>query len=415
MIGSGPAYTQRVPDPFVLGVNYWPRRKAMEWWKRFDRGEVRDEFDLIAELGLTKVRVFLLWEDFQPAPDRVSTRAIDDLIVVADTAADRGLGLDVTFFTGHMSGPSWAPEWLLAADAPPAPGGLQVISGGRPVSRGYRNPFTDPLALDAERMLLRNVVGALRGHPGVWLWNLGNEPDLFALPPSAETGSAWVASMSETIREVDQQTPVTIGLHLPSLEADNGLRVDSAFAACDYSVMHAYSVYADWADGPTDTELVPFVCALTAALSGKRVLAEEFGAPTAPPGEPTQQLTWQVGGVPRTRTLLAEDDLALYLDAVLPRLVEIGAAGALVWCFADYEQSLWNRPPLDRAQHERFFGLVRPDGSLKPHAEVLKRFAATSPVVSEVAPPSGLTISGDDYYAEPRENLLRLYREFRER
>ena len=67
-----------MPDPFVLGVNYWPRRKAMEWWKRFDRGEVRDEFDLIAALGLTKVRVFLLWEDFQPSPDRVSTRAIDD-------------------------------------------------------------------------------------------------------------------------------------------------------------------------------------------------------------------------------------------------------------------------------------------------------------------------------------------------
>ncbi|HYI23494.1 MAG TPA: hypothetical protein VEX62_12775, partial [Candidatus Limnocylindrales bacterium] len=219
---------------------------------------------------------------------------------------------------------------------------------------------------------------------------------------------------TSVIRELDAETPITIGLHLPSLEADNGLRVDRAFETCDYSVMHAYSVYADWADGPTDTELVPFVCALTAALSGKRVLAEEFGAPTAPPGEPTQQLAWKVDGVSRQRTLLAEDELARHLETVLPRLVEIGAAGALVWCFADYEEPLWNRPPLDRARHERFFGLVRPDGSLKPHAEVLKRFAATSPLVAEAPALPDLSISGADYYSSPRDNLLRLYREFRE-
>ena len=70
--------------------------------------------------------------------------------------------------------------------------GCRWSAAAEPVGRGYRNPFTDSLALDAERLLLRNVVGAARGHPGVWLWNLGNEPDLFALPPSAEAGSAWV-------------------------------------------------------------------------------------------------------------------------------------------------------------------------------------------------------------------------------
>jgi hypothetical protein len=29
------------PSPFRLGVNYWPRRKAMAWWSAFDAGEVR--------------------------------------------------------------------------------------------------------------------------------------------------------------------------------------------------------------------------------------------------------------------------------------------------------------------------------------------------------------------------------------
>jgi len=40
-------------QPFILSVNYWPRRKAMYWWSQFEAGEVREEFEIIAELGLT--------------------------------------------------------------------------------------------------------------------------------------------------------------------------------------------------------------------------------------------------------------------------------------------------------------------------------------------------------------------------
>jgi len=56
--------TNVLGQPFLLGVNYWPRRKAMSWWADFDPGEVREEFAMIRELGLTHVRIFLLWESF---------------------------------------------------------------------------------------------------------------------------------------------------------------------------------------------------------------------------------------------------------------------------------------------------------------------------------------------------------------
>ena len=85
-------------DPFVLGVNYWPRRKAMYWWNNFDAGEVREEFSLICELGLNIVRIFLLWDDFQPEPDKVALDAMKHLITVADIAADNGLGLRPDLF-----------------------------------------------------------------------------------------------------------------------------------------------------------------------------------------------------------------------------------------------------------------------------------------------------------------------------
>jgi hypothetical protein len=31
-------------NSFILGINYWPRRKAMFWWSDYDRAEVQEEF-----------------------------------------------------------------------------------------------------------------------------------------------------------------------------------------------------------------------------------------------------------------------------------------------------------------------------------------------------------------------------------
>jgi endo-1,4-beta-mannosidase len=87
-------------EPFVLGLNYWPRRKAMYWWSDFDPGEVREEFSIIQELGLRVIRIFLLWDDFQPKPDEVSANCLNNLTTVCDIAAEKNLKLDVTFLSG---------------------------------------------------------------------------------------------------------------------------------------------------------------------------------------------------------------------------------------------------------------------------------------------------------------------------
>src|SRR5689334_23521935 len=133
----------------------------MYWWSNFDAGEVREEFSVIRVLGLNVVRIFLLWDDFQPDPNSVSKEALDNLVTVADIAAENNLGLDVTFFTGHMSGPNWSPRWLLGGELPPAahPWIRDVVSQGKKTDKGYRNMFHDEMALKAARLLLKAVVG----------------------------------------------------------------------------------------------------------------------------------------------------------------------------------------------------------------------------------------------------------------
>ncbi len=402
-----------VGQPFPVGVNYWPRRKAMYWWKDFERDEVAEEFDLIASLGMRLVRIFLLWEDFGPTPDSVSGEALDDLEVVADIAAERGLGLDVTFFTGHMSGPNWAPAWLLGGDME-IPEGRQVVSGANEDAGRYRNPFSDPTAIAAAELLLREVVGRLKDHPGVWAWNLGNEPDNFAVPPDDDTGAAWASRMFEVIVGIDPERHRTIGLHSPSLSTRNHLRADQVFAGADFAVMHTYPIYANFGVGALDPDTVPFATALTAALSGRPTMMEEFGACTAPPGSDTVDWSWRSPYRQHDQIMLSERVLADHLAEVFPRLVEVGATGAMVWCFADYHEDLWDRAPCDHQRHERHFGLVRPDGSLKPHAEVIREFIASAPVISEPSPRARIEVDATAFYRDPAAALPSLYAAFKE-
>jgi endo-1,4-beta-mannosidase len=237
---------------------------------------------------------------------------------VCDIAASLDLALDVTFFTGHMSGPNWAPAWMLRRDWPVPPGVKQVVSGQEVVNCGYLNPYTHPLALRAAELLLSTVVSGLKDHPAIAVWNLGNEPDLFARPPDAASGWAWARRLTALIRELDTAHPVTCGLHVDSLVEDNGLRVHDIFAEVDMAVMHGYPMYADWAVGPLDPDFVPFLCALTSALCGKPTLAEEFGGCTQPPGQPSAVWRWQGYGQARQQFMASEEDLAALLERCYP-------------------------------------------------------------------------------------------------
>ena len=403
-------------QPFTLGINYWPRRKAMYWWSDFDAGEVREEFNIIKEIGLNVVRLFLLWDDFQPEPDSVNKDALANLIKVADIAAENGLGLDVTFFTGHMSGPNWSPRWLVGGDLPPSAHQYwlrDVVSNGKITDRGYRNMFHDEMALNASRLLLKTVVGALKDHPGIWMWNLGNEPDLFAWPHTSDEGAAWVKEMVGLIKSIDPNHPVTIGLHGDGLHRDNGLRIDKVYAHTDVAVMHSYPMYTKWARKPLDPDFVPFTCALTAALCGKPVLMEEFGGCTALRNEATYIMKWtETNGREREQFMASEDDFAKFLSLTIPKLQDSGATGAMLWCYADYIPELWNLPPCQNAVHERFFGLVRSDGSLKPHAKVIQEFAKSKPQVKPIPDYAKVTVNPDEFYQDPSNYLVDLYQKY---
>jgi hypothetical protein len=123
-------------------------------------------------------------------------------------------------------------------------------------------------------------------------------------------------------------------------------------------------------------------------------------------------MTWNAFGKPRSQFMASETDYAHYPSQVLGNLQTVGSTGAMLWCFADYAEELWSSPPCNEAIHERFSGLVRPDGSLKPHAEVIRRFARTQPTVRPPALPVRLGVGQKEFYADPRRIVEQLYRDW---
>lgn len=404
-----------VGKPFLLGINYWPRRKATLWWETFDAGEVREEFEMIADLGLDVVRFFLLWESFMPDPHTVDPVMLGRLVEVADVAQELGLRIQPTFFTGHMSGPNWSPPWLWT-DTPVRPGEKQNLSVRRLDYPGHRifNIYTTGWVIDAERRKIAAVCGALRQHPAVWGYSLGNEPDLFCRPPTAAVGRAWVRDRVADVRAAaGAGTKVLIGLHTASLDADVGLRIHDVAAETDVSVMHGYSMFSPVARDKLDSDYVPFACALTAALAGRPVLFEEFGIccwdPTLGHGEGRFVDMPRWDGSVRREFIASEEQAAAYYAAVLPKLVRVGALGAFAWGFMSYDPRIWDREPCNRQTHERFFGLWRSDGSLRPMGKVVADFARSRPTVRPPERTVELDVTPQAYYDDPLNHQKRLY------
>jgi endo-1,4-beta-mannosidase len=380
---------------FELGVNYWPRRRAMYMWRELDLAEVQDEMAQIADIGFDVVRLFALTQDFLPAPLSVDTEMVARLVNVAAAAKDAGLRVVPTLVVLNMSGRIWWPAWMLD-------------DRGRPADL-----YSDPAVLRSEALLVETCARALAGDDAIRAFDLSNEIDDAQRPRSRDAGWLWASLLANTVRRFAPGVPIQIGAHLPSLTAANNMRVDDLAAVADEDVMHAYPLYCDVARSFLDPELVPFACALTAGLSGRGrpPLMQEFGLCTAPPGRAgadnhrrfprasaaaVPRVGGRGGGLLRRRARA----VGAHGGERRVRLVLRGLHGRL---FA--------RPPLDTAVRERTFGLVRADESEKPAAGVVRAFRTRRDAGALIGSyvPAVLDVSAEKYYRMPAAHFERLY------
>jgi len=393
---------------FIVGINYWPQRTAMSMWRHFDPATIKEDIATIAELGCSCVRIFLLWEDFQPHPRQCSVPMLDHLVKLMELAGDRGLKVMPTLFTGYAAGLTWLPAWMLLAST--AGGAQELFSLGKVRSLKPKNPYEDPEVIEAQLYFLRELLNALPGHPALFAWDLGNEPCRWAKPPDETAVSIWFQAVTETLRERTGSVAITLGLGAQDLEANPRLSLLLPSQYLDYVSLHVYPYRLAWAEGSTDPGPLPFLASIARWLAKKPVLLQEFGVPSAP----VVRQDYLIEELPKHPSLVDEEDAARFAEKSLNLLRRSKMIGCFWGSYGDYHPTVWARPPLDRNVPERFAGLVRHDGSPKAAAVLFKSPAAPAEGGASEASAEWLDITEAEYLEDPENHLRRLYRCFRE-
>ncbi|MCS7221161.1 MAG: beta-galactosidase [Anaerolineae bacterium] len=410
---------------FTIGVTYWPRRKATRWWQTFDRGEVEEELAHVAALGCHLVRIPLLWSTVQPTADRLDHRILDRLGEALDAAHAAGLLAVVDLQVGPACGafdfPDWAmdplPIAVLSGGSPALPV-RQIVHGREEARYRLRDPFEDEKMIQAQRRLFREVIGFYADHPAMFGWSLGHELDRARPPRAADAASEWLERRTAEIREVAEAARLFWYSDLAAFARPTGMRLDAVAAVLGTVAIEVHPGLHSLAEHPLDIELVRFTVALARALALETpVWVTGCAVPTVPiPGDPGTMLMDVVDGYEREVYFASESEQEEFVEQVLEALIADGAAGCWLGYYADFEESLWEEPPLDRGQRGRALGIVRRDGSEKPAAEAIRRVRKRLDMgqLNPGQPERRLEMDPEEYWREPGRHLRRLYNEYRE-
>ncbi|MEW6442277.1 MAG: beta-galactosidase [bacterium] len=397
------------PDRFLSGVNYWPAVRGFHWWRDFDSARVAEDLRVVQETGWRAVRVLLDWEELQPRQGRISTRALDALVRTAEIADRRSLQIQPALFTCHAGGVNWAPAWMLRAREE----GMRfpVFSSGRVRWNAPRNFYSEAEMLQAQVLLVREVSGALQGHPALRAWDLANQPSRLIVPPDREALRLWLRVMTEELRSRNTKVPVTLTLDAEDLWGARMLAPRHLGESLDFLSLHAVSGACPFEESSADGAVAPFLGVLARWLGGgKDVLLAACGSPTWPSGVPAETLD------PDGKlALVTETRASDYMEKVLARSRETGMLGAFVWCYADCAPALWQEPPFDLAPRERFFGVFRGDGSPKAAHALFRSFTGLPQASAPPAPPEWIDVSPEEYERDALGQAKRLYKRYRER
>ncbi len=227
---------------FSTGANYWASHAGTGMWRDWRPEVVQADLGLMASSGLSVLRVFPLWPDFQPlnqlygnrgslAEFRLGEAVLDDtgpgfagldpvmldrFEVLCNEAHNKGFSLIVGLITGWMSGRLFMPAGLAG-----------------------RNPITDPVCLMWEVRFVTHFVRRFKDTPAIGAWDLGNECNEMGRA-SREEAWAWTAAIANAIRAEDPSRPIVSGMHSLPVDTTQPWSIRDQGELTDYLTTHPY-------------------------------------------------------------------------------------------------------------------------------------------------------------------------------
>ena len=232
-------------NEFFTGCNYWASHAGMYMWRNWDAETVRKDLETLSGHGMTVLRVFPLWPDFQPlkrlyggggsrqgfgndllfSAEEERRGGVDPVMMerfrfLCDTAEACGLKLIVGLLTGWMSGRLFVPPAF-----------------------EERNVLTDPEAVKWEIRFVRRFVREFREHPAIGAWDLGNECNCMGGVADSNEAWEWLNAISSAIRLEDSSHPVVSGMHSISTNSRDCWNLYDQGELLDVLTTHPYPLF----------------------------------------------------------------------------------------------------------------------------------------------------------------------------
>ena len=268
-----------------VGINYWASHNSINMWRDWDAKQVENDFKAMKEAGISVLRIFPLWPDFQPLtalymnngqryeyrfgeeklPDTEAGRAgvsevacehLEELCALADKY---GLKLMVALITGHMSFRIYSPE---------------AFAG--------KNFLSDPTVLKWEIRYVTYLVNRFKNQSSIIGWDLGNEVSCISRDASFNPDHAyvWVSAITNAVKVCDPTRPVITGLDESPISKGSFNLLDIG-EQLDYQTVHPYNIFSTNIDMLTSMRSVldsSFRCRLYNDVGKKPTFVQEVGS-----------------------------------------------------------------------------------------------------------------------------------------
>ncbi|WAL99349.1 glycoside hydrolase 5 family protein [Streptomyces sp. Je 1-369] len=326
-----------------FGANYTPGQGWFHHWLDFDLDAVRADLDAIASLGLDHIRVFPIWPYFQPNRTLIRPRAVDQLVQLADAAAERGLDVNVDGLQGHLSSFDFLPAWTQTWHR--------------------RNIFTDPDVVSGQAAYLRTLAAALADRPNFIGMTIGNEINQFSAGPhpdpdriTEEQAESWLRTV---LAACEEGAPGKLHLHA---EYDAAwYQDDQPFTPAQAAGLGAVTAVHSWVFNGTAQRHGRTGAATRQHAAYMIELSKAWAT------DPRRPVWLQEVGAPAP-LIPAEHAAAFTEDTIEAALDCQDVWGVTWWCSHDVSRDLADFPELEYS-----LGLLTSEGKVKPAGEAIAR------------------------------------------
>jgi len=354
---------------YKIGVNYWDSANGTDMWVKYDHDVVEADLAALAECGVSALRAFPNWRDFQPVQgmyewrghfkeyrltgDRFPTNVyyIDEEMIAhfldfCDLAQKYGMSVIVSVVTGWMSGRLFVP----------------------PILEG-RHIMTDPESLKWQVRFCSGFVGMTKHHPAIIAWELGNECNCLGEADSEASAYLWTYTVRSAISMADPTRPVYSGMHGLGSEENVIWSIYDQGELTDMLTCHPYPSPTVGGDvDPADTirtTMIPTAqLVYYSALSGKPAMIEEQGT--------------------FTQMCINREGAAKFMRANLFSGWANGSRGYYWWCGAEHIHL--SQPPYSWSSMERELGIMDLKRQPKPVGHEMRRISGILENLPEIAP-----------------------------